>query len=153
MSMDICRVNKRVVARRCHLLISYSVSDDWMTLEHWWKDTDREQPKPTDRNLSQCHLVRHKSQTDCWAPCVRIADRPRQLCQGQSVNKETVSFSRKRKGNLVHVSLGHSKFVVLKVQRSIFDTGQCMTLPEHVSSEQVCGLPLTAITVRFLSCF
>jgi hypothetical protein len=29
-----------------------------------WNDTDRGKPKHSERNLSQCHFVHHKSQMD-----------------------------------------------------------------------------------------
>jgi hypothetical protein len=29
-----------------------SVVDEWMNMEHWWNDTDREEPKYWDKNLS-----------------------------------------------------------------------------------------------------
>ena len=36
-----------------------------MITEHWWNDTDKGKLKFWDRNRSQCHLVQHKSHTDC----------------------------------------------------------------------------------------
>jgi hypothetical protein len=31
-------------------------------MERWWDDIDREKPKNSEKNLSQCHFVHHKSQ-------------------------------------------------------------------------------------------
>jgi len=31
--------------------------------EHWWNETDRAEPKYSEKNMTQCHFVRHKSQT------------------------------------------------------------------------------------------
>jgi hypothetical protein len=41
------------------------VVDEWMSMEHWWNDTDRPRPKHSDSNLSQCHSV-HDS-VDCYS--------------------------------------------------------------------------------------
>jgi len=30
-------------------------------MEHWWNDIDKEQLKYSDKNMSQCHFVHHKS--------------------------------------------------------------------------------------------
>jgi hypothetical protein len=35
-----------------------------MSMENWWNDTDRESPKCSRQNLSQCHFVHHKSRTE-----------------------------------------------------------------------------------------
>jgi hypothetical protein len=35
-----------------------------MNKEHWVDDTDRENPKYSEKNLSQCHSIRHKSHVD-----------------------------------------------------------------------------------------
>jgi hypothetical protein len=32
-----------------------------MVYEHWWNDIDRRKLKKSEKNLSQCHFVRHKS--------------------------------------------------------------------------------------------
>jgi hypothetical protein len=33
-------------------------------MEHRWNEIDREKPKYTGKNLSQCHFVHHKSHMD-----------------------------------------------------------------------------------------
>jgi hypothetical protein len=30
-------------------------------MEHWWNEIDRGKPKYSEKNLSQCHFVHHKS--------------------------------------------------------------------------------------------
>jgi hypothetical protein len=35
-----------------------------MSMEQWWSDTDRGKPKYSEKNLSHCHFVPHKSHTD-----------------------------------------------------------------------------------------
>jgi hypothetical protein len=35
-----------------------------MSMELWWSDTDREEVKNSDKNLSQCHFVFHKPHMD-----------------------------------------------------------------------------------------
>jgi hypothetical protein len=37
------------------------VVDEWMSMEQWWNDTDRENLKYREINLSQCHSLQHKS--------------------------------------------------------------------------------------------
>jgi hypothetical protein len=32
--------------------------------EPWWIDIDREKPKNSEKNLSQCHFFHHKSHMD-----------------------------------------------------------------------------------------
>jgi hypothetical protein len=32
--------------------------------EQWWIDIDRENPKISEKNLSQCHFFHHKSHMD-----------------------------------------------------------------------------------------
>jgi hypothetical protein len=34
-------------------------------MEEQWNDTDMEKPKNSEKNLSQCHFVYHKSHMDC----------------------------------------------------------------------------------------
>jgi hypothetical protein len=36
----------------------------FLVMEHWWDEIDRGKPKYSEKNLSQCHFVRHKSHTD-----------------------------------------------------------------------------------------
>jgi hypothetical protein len=33
-------------------------------MEHRWNESDRENPKYSEKNLSQCHFVYHKSHMD-----------------------------------------------------------------------------------------
>jgi hypothetical protein len=40
------------------------VIDKWMITEHWCKDIDRGKKEYSEKNLSQCHIVCHKSHTD-----------------------------------------------------------------------------------------
>jgi hypothetical protein len=35
-----------------------------MSVEHSWNDSDSEKPQYSDKNLSQCHFVNHKSHMD-----------------------------------------------------------------------------------------
>jgi hypothetical protein len=35
-----------------------------ISMEHGWNDIDRGKPKYSERNLSQCHFVYHKSHMD-----------------------------------------------------------------------------------------
>jgi hypothetical protein len=37
---------------------------DDVSMECYWSDTDRRNPKNSEKNLSQCHFVHHKSYTD-----------------------------------------------------------------------------------------
>jgi len=37
-----------------------------MSMEHWWNDTVRGKPKNSEKNLSQCQIVHHKSHMD-WS--------------------------------------------------------------------------------------
>jgi hypothetical protein len=41
------------------------VVDEWMSMEHWWDDSDRGNPKYWEKNLSQCQFVHHKFHVDC----------------------------------------------------------------------------------------
>jgi hypothetical protein len=36
----------------------------FLVMEHRWNETDREKPKYSGKNLSQCHFVHHKSHVD-----------------------------------------------------------------------------------------
>jgi hypothetical protein len=47
-------------AASCQDYISV-VTDERMSMEHRWNDTDRGKPKFSATNLSQCHFVHHKS--------------------------------------------------------------------------------------------
>ena len=39
-----------------------SVMDEWMNMESWWNDTDREEEQlKKKKKLVQCHFVYHKS--------------------------------------------------------------------------------------------
>lgn len=35
-----------------------------MSMEHWWNDTDKRELEYAEKNLSKCHFVRHKTQTN-----------------------------------------------------------------------------------------
>jgi hypothetical protein len=41
-----------------------SVVDEWMSMEHWWNDTDRGILKYWEKNLSHTHFIHHKSHMD-----------------------------------------------------------------------------------------
>jgi hypothetical protein len=52
------------------LLVQSCDEDDndyvlFLVMEHWWNEIDRGKPKYSEKNLSQCHSVRHKSHMDC----------------------------------------------------------------------------------------
>jgi hypothetical protein len=32
--------------------------------EYWWNDSDKAKPKYSEKNLSHCHFVHHKSHVD-----------------------------------------------------------------------------------------
>jgi hypothetical protein len=38
-----------------------SVINESLSMEHWWKGTERGKPKYSEMNLSQCRVVQHKS--------------------------------------------------------------------------------------------
>ena len=38
-----------------------SVIDKWISIQHWHNNTDRTEVKYSEKNLSQCHFVHHKS--------------------------------------------------------------------------------------------
>jgi hypothetical protein len=40
------------------------VLDEWMSMEHWWNDTDKEKPKYSEKSLSQCQFFNHNSHWD-----------------------------------------------------------------------------------------
>jgi hypothetical protein len=47
-------------------------------MEHRWDDTDRRRPKGSEKKLSQCRFVHHKSHMDCpeeEAVCVCVCVR------------------------------------------------------------------------------
>jgi hypothetical protein len=35
--------------------------DTWVNMEQWWNDSNKGKPKKSEKNLSQCHFVDHKS--------------------------------------------------------------------------------------------
>jgi hypothetical protein len=40
-------------------------------MEHWWNDTDRKNPKNSEKNPSQCYSVYQKTRTD-WLGILRV---------------------------------------------------------------------------------
>lgn len=48
----------------CQQLRMYPVSDEWMSVVHWWNNIDRTKQNHLERNLTQCHSVDHKSHID-----------------------------------------------------------------------------------------
>jgi hypothetical protein len=54
-----------VSKRGCLLTLAYYAFPIWYEFgERMWNDTDRENPKNSEKNLSQCQFVHHKSQID-----------------------------------------------------------------------------------------
>jgi len=53
--------------RTCHLnmasnvTVTAFVTQEWIIMKHYWNGTDRNKSKYSERKLSQCHSVRHKS--------------------------------------------------------------------------------------------
>jgi hypothetical protein len=47
---------------RFRLLVSIKKK---VSIEHWWRYTDRAKSNYSERNLSLCHFVHHKSNTNC----------------------------------------------------------------------------------------
>jgi hypothetical protein len=46
-------------------------------VEHWWNEIDREKPKYSGENLSQCHFAHHKShRTELGSKPGLLGDRP-----------------------------------------------------------------------------
>jgi hypothetical protein len=43
---------------------SISFFSFFQVMEHRWNETDRGKPKYSEKNLSQCHFVYHKSHMD-----------------------------------------------------------------------------------------
>jgi Zn-finger protein len=57
----------------CRLIVQPCEEDDeddelffcfYISMEHRWNEIDRRKPKYSEKNLSQCHFVHHKSQMD-----------------------------------------------------------------------------------------
>ena len=62
-----------VIQQGCQLLRLYIVRDERMSMNSWWNDNDREEPKNSEINLSAYHFVYQKSQTNetgivTWPP-------------------------------------------------------------------------------------
>jgi hypothetical protein len=53
-----------VIYRCCKLLSFYSIGDGLMHEYHWWNDTDGVELKYLEKNLSQCHFVHYKRDTE-----------------------------------------------------------------------------------------
>jgi hypothetical protein len=59
-------------------------------MEHRWNEIDREKPKNSGKNLSQCHFVHHKSYTD-W-PGIEPGPPRRQLTAWAMARPWSVSY-------------------------------------------------------------
>jgi hypothetical protein len=62
--------------------------DAWMNMEQQWDDTDQGKPKDLEKNLSQCHFVRHKSHwTSLGANLGLCCEKPatNHLCYGMAL--------------------------------------------------------------------
>jgi hypothetical protein len=46
------------------LLRLCNINGEWMSMENWWDDSDKRKWKYSEKNLSQCHFVWHKSPMD-----------------------------------------------------------------------------------------
>jgi hypothetical protein len=61
-----------LLSRTCETLWNWAVNGPFIhpqdgtrvNMEHRWNDTDREKPNNSEKNLSQCHFVYHKSHID-----------------------------------------------------------------------------------------
>jgi hypothetical protein len=45
---------------------TYGIGVKWMSMEHWWDDTDRGKPKYLEENLSHFHFFHKKNSTQTW---------------------------------------------------------------------------------------
>jgi hypothetical protein len=45
--------------------IVHPLDDTWVNTEQRWNDIDRGKPRDSEKNLSQCHFVNHKSHMNC----------------------------------------------------------------------------------------